>query len=188
MGHSVNHRLAAAPRAGSKDRADHRGGAYSTTLSSIGLVLADRPCLPRRWSCDLRPERASPDYPDHLSNVPCPLPRWIGAGACVGCFCVPRGLPRQSGGSASTTSLSRPAQASLALRPAGSLDRPRRPLSRGFETTSYPTAPLVSYQINRQLSGWFLPPLVFRAFGAHCLLMAKSRHPAPSGARSAVRS
>ena len=74
MGHSVNHRLAAAPRAGSKDRADHRGGAYSTTLSSIGLVLADPPCLPRRWSCDLRPERASPDYPDHLSNVPCPLP------------------------------------------------------------------------------------------------------------------
>jgi FMN phosphatase YigB (HAD superfamily) len=28
--------------------------------------------------------------------------------------------------------------------------------------------PLVSYQINRQLSGWNLPPLVIRAFGAHC--------------------
>src|SRR5258707_9024813 len=27
--------------------------------------------------------------------------------------------------------------------------------------------PLVSYQINRQLSGWNLPPLVMRAFGAH---------------------
>ena len=26
---------------------------------------------------------------------------------------------------------------------------------------------LVSYQINRQLSGWYLPPLVIRAFGAH---------------------
>jgi hypothetical protein len=24
------------------------------------------------------------------------------------------------------------------------------------------------YQINRQLSGWNLPPLVIRAFGAHC--------------------
>ncbi len=67
----------------------------------------------------------------------------------------------------------RPAQTSLALRPAGSLSRPRRPLSRGFETASYPTAPLVSYQINRQLSGWYLPPLVFRAFGAHCPHMAK---------------
>ncbi len=32
----------------------------------------------------------------------------------------------------------------------------------------YPTAPLVSYQINRQLSGWHLPPLVFRAVRAHC--------------------
>jgi hypothetical protein len=28
--------------------------------------------------------------------------------------------------------------------------------------------PLVSYQINRQLSGWNLPPLVIRAFRAHC--------------------
>ena len=87
-------------------------------------------------------------------------------------------FPEQTGGSASTTSLSRPAQTSLALRPAGSLSRPRRPLSRGFETASYPTAPLVSYQINRQLSGWYLPPLVFRAFGAHCPLMAISGHSA----------
>jgi hypothetical protein len=29
--------------------------------------------------------------------------------------------------------------------------------------------PLVSYQINRQLSGWIPPPLMIRAFGAHCL-------------------
>ncbi len=147
-------------------------------LSSAGITRPHRsydpvrlppgpPCLPRRWRCDLQPKRVSPDYPDHLPNVPCPLPRWIGTGAYVGCFPIPRGLPQQTGGSASTNSLSRPAQASLALRPAGSLDRPRRPLSRGFETASYPTAPLVSYQINRQLSGWFLPPLVFRAFGAH---------------------
>ncbi len=135
------------------------------------------------WSCDLRPERVSPDYPDHLSNVPCPLPRWIGTSAYVGCFPIPRGLPRQKGGSASTSSLSRPAQASLALRPAGSLDRPRRPLSRGFETASYPTAPLVSYQINRQLSGWHLPPLVFRAFGAHFPLLAISRSPGAAGQR-----
>ena len=147
-------------------------------LSSAGITRPHRsydpvrlppgpPCSPRRWRCDLRPERASPDYPDHLSNVPCPIPRWIGTGAYVGCFPIPRGLPRFPGGSASTISLSRPAQTSLALRPAGSLNRPRRPLSRGFETAGYPTAPLVSYQINRQLSGWYLPPLVIRAFGAH---------------------
>ncbi len=85
-------------------------------LSSAGVTRPHRsydpvrlppgpPCLPRRWSCDLRPERVSPDYPDHLPNVPCPLPRWIGTGACVGCFPIPRGLPRQTGGSASTISL-----------------------------------------------------------------------------------
>jgi hypothetical protein len=57
------------------------------------------------------------------------------------------GLPRISGGSASMTSLSRPAQALLALRPAGLLNRPRRPLSRGFDPAGYPTEPLVSYQV-----------------------------------------
>jgi len=30
-----------------------------------------------------------------------------------------------------------------------------------------PAVPLVSFQINRQLSGWNLPPLRIRAFGAH---------------------
>jgi hypothetical protein len=88
-----------------------------------------------------------------------------------GCLCRllprPRGLPRFAGGSASATSLSRPAQASLALRPVELLNRPRRPLSRGFDTISYPNMPLVSYQTNRLLSGWILPPPVIRALGAH---------------------
>ena len=44
----------------------------------------------------------------------------------------------------------------------------RRPLSRGSNPCSYPHEPLVSYRINRQLSGWNLPPLVIRALGAHC--------------------
>src|SRR5450432_857804 len=73
-----------------------------------------------------------------------------------------------AGGSASALSLSRPAQASLTLRPAGLLNRLKRPLSRGSSPAGYPAEPHVSYQINRQLSGWNLPPLVFRAFGAHC--------------------
>ena len=108
-----------------------------------------------------------PSYPRHPSGVPCPLPRWTAAGASVGCFPATCSLPRNSGGSASTTSLSRPAQASLALRPVGSLSRPRRPLSRGFDPSGCPDRPLVSYQINRQLSGWNLPPLVARAIWAH---------------------
>src|SRR5258706_11433606 len=59
----------------------------------------------------------------------------------------------------------RPAQASLTLRPAGLLNRLKRPLSRGSSPAGYPAEPLLSYQINRQLSGWNLPPLVIRAFG-----------------------
>jgi len=77
-------------------------------------------------------------------------------------------LPQMAGGSASALSLSRPAQASLTLRPAGSLSRPRRPLSRGSSPASCPAEPLVSFRTYRQLSGWNPPPQVFRAFGAHC--------------------
>src|ERR1700726_89544 len=44
----------------------------------------------------------------------------------------------------------------------------RRPLSRGSNPCGYPHKPLVSYRITRQLSGWIPPPLMIRAFGAHC--------------------
>src|SRR5215211_1563393 len=93
-------------------------------------------------------------------------------GGSSGCACrlLPRScsLPQMAGGSASALSLSRPAQASHMLRPAGSLSRLKRPLSRGSSPSGYPAEPLVSYRINRQLSGWNLPPQVIRAFGAHC--------------------
>jgi hypothetical protein len=121
----------------------------------------------RRRGRDPRAKRASPDDPHHPSGVPCPLPRWTAVGASVGCFPTACSLPRFPAGSASTTSLSRPAQASLALRPVGSLSRPRRPSSRGFDPLSCPSEPLVSYQINRQLPGWNLPPLATRAVWAH---------------------
>ena len=55
-----------------------------------------------------------------------------------------------------------PVRGSHSLRPDVSLDRPRRPLSRGSDPTGYPAKPLVSYQIHRHLSGWNLPPLVIR--------------------------
>ena len=82
-----------------------------------------------------------------------------GPNRCI-CRLLPcaRGLPRVRDGSASASTLSRPARTSLVLQPAGSLNRPRRPLSRGFGPAGYPTTPLVSFQINRQLSGWNLPP------------------------------
>ena len=95
-------------------------------------------------------------------------------GGSSGCACrlLPHScsLPQMAGGSASALSLSRPAQASHMLRPTGSLSRPRRPLSRGSSPSGHPAEPPVSYQINRQFSGWILPPQVIRAFGAHCQL------------------
>ena len=106
-------------------------------------------------------------------------------GGSSGCACrlLPRscGLPQMAGGSASALSLSRPAQASLTLRPAGLLNRLKRPLSRGSSPSGYPAEPLVSYQINRQLSGWNLPPLVIRAFGAHGQKRRFDRLPFTSG-------
>src|SRR5271165_1996130 len=96
-------------------------------------------------------------------DVLCPLPRWTDPGAFVGCFPRPCCLPRSLAGSASTTSFSRPAQASHTLRPADSLDRPRRPLSQGFDTDSCPTAPPASYRANRPLPGWDLHPQGDRA-------------------------
>jgi hypothetical protein len=76
------------------------------------------------------------------------------------CRFLPRshGLPRLTGGSASTTSLSRPAQASLALRPARSLARPNGGLlSRGSSPTGYPTKPLGSYHV-LPTTTWVDPP------------------------------
>ena len=78
-------------------------------------------------------------------------------GGSSGCACrlLPRScsLPQMAGGSASALSLSRPAQASLTLGPARSLSRLWQPLSRGSGPAGYPAEPLVSYRINRQLSG-----------------------------------
>ncbi len=115
------------------------------------------PCLPRRRRRDLRPERVSPDYPNHLACVPCPLPRRTRTGAHVGCFPVPRGLPHLTDGSASATSLSRPAQASLALRPASLLAHPRWTLSQGFDPAGYPTKPLARARFELSESVWGIP-------------------------------
>jgi hypothetical protein len=103
-------------------------------------------------------------------------------GACRFLPC-PRGLPRLTGGSASTTSLSRPAQASLTLRPAGSLARLKsgllpeasiRPVTRPARSVA-----TMSY---RHLHGWILPPLVICAVGAH-VESRKGAGPGPTGSR-----
>src|SRR5271169_143421 len=128
----------------------------STAVSDVEAATSDRMGLPR--------------YPHHLSGVPCPLPRRIETGALVDCFPAHAAFPVLQAGRHPHLYFRRPAQASLTLRPVGLLNRPRRPLSRGFDPAGHPTKPLASYQSNRQLSGWNLPPLVKRAIGAHCII------------------
>ena len=78
-----------------------------------------------------------------------------GSSRCA-CRLLPRScsLPQMAGGSASALSLSRGCSGFTTLRPARSLSRLKRPLSRGSSPASCPTEPLVSFQTNRQLSGW----------------------------------
>jgi hypothetical protein len=138
---------------------DSRSGRHPLDgFEGRSLALAGLPRLP------------APPFPRAVSNTP--------ADREEACRSLPRsrGLPRFPGGSASTLALSRPARTSLTLRPIGSLDRPRRPLSRGSGPESYPSKPLVSYQSYRLLSGWNLPPLVVRAFGAHWKSLALEPH------------
>src|SRR5437868_3606852 len=68
------------------------------------------------------------------------------------------GLPRLTGGSASTTSLSRPAQASLALRPAESLARLKRtfvPRLRPGQLPD-PSRPVATMPTNNYMGGFLL--------------------------------
>ena len=60
------------------------------------------------------------------------------------------------------SSFTRVTACKIACPPKGGL------LSRGFDPASYPTDPLGSYHVYRQLHGWILPPLVICAVGAHC--------------------
>ena len=94
-------------------------------LPSTGVTRLQKYYDPLRLPPGLSARRVSPDYPDHPSDVPCPLPRWIER-VHLSVLPHPCCLPRIAGGSASTTRLSRPARASRMLRPAGSLDGPGR--------------------------------------------------------------
>src|SRR6202012_1717491 len=145
-------------------------------LPSAGVTRVLQYCAPVRLPSDPPPQATVKPRPpigrvSPVTRITIPACRAQYPGGSNGCGCRflphPCGLPRFAGGSASASLLSRPAQASLALRPVGSLNRPRRPSSRGFDPAGYPTKPLVSYQSNRQFPGWILPPLVLRAIGAH---------------------
>ncbi len=87
------------------------------------------------------------------------------AGACVARFPADGSLSRTRGGSASALPVSRPARRSLALRPAWSLSRPRRPVSSEcFKPCRYLHRPLrllpagatVAGRVSQPAKGWRL--------------------------------
>src|ERR1700694_1126215 len=92
--------------------------------------------------------------------MPCSLPRWLRQVRFRLLPC-PHGLPRSIGGSASTTSLSRPAQASRVLQPVRLFALLNRGLCHEAPVRSV-TLPNCSSATEpcRWLLGWVLPPLV----------------------------
>ena len=130
----------------------------------------------RGWARALTPKRRPVSHPrSSVAYMPCSIPRWTGSGArWLASRAFPRGflpcpcsLPRFMGGSAST-SLSRPAQASHALRPAQLLTHLSWALSRGSALASFRARALASYQSStNNLLEWVLPPLVICAVEAH---------------------
>ena len=75
------------------------------------------------------------------------------------------GLPLITGGSASASSVSRPARRSLAFRPAWSLSRPGRPFSpEGFSPCRYLHEPLWPLPAGTTVAGWASHPPGKRAF------------------------
>src|SRR5258705_1808642 len=93
-------------------------------------------------------------------------------GGSSGCACrlLPRsrGLPQMAGRSASALSLSRPARASLTLRPAGSLSRSCATFVTRLQPFRLPGR--AARQLPDQSTTLWVesPPVVIRAFGAHC--------------------
>src|SRR5580704_8520987 len=104
-------------------------------LPSTGITRLQRSYYPVRLPPMPPPEATLRPLPSHQTGLPRlpepPFRRAVPttpadrAGAFVDCFPASRSLPLVAGGSASALSLSRPAQASLTLRPAGSLSRPQ---------------------------------------------------------------
>jgi hypothetical protein len=126
------------------------------------------PRLPRRWGSSPNHDGSPPitrtTFPTCRAHYP-GGPRWVRTSVASPSAWA---FPEQQSGRRPRV----PFRGLLRLHACyGPLDRSAaqwRPLSRGFSPGSCPPKPLVSYQINRQFSGWNLPPLVLRAFGAHC--------------------
>ncbi len=144
--------------AGSQGPSLHRHYPASSLLRPCPTPRRGRRPVDNVWSCDLRPV-GPPAFDYEHPSASCRAHYPGGPNRCMrrslpGCC----GLPRFSGGSASATSLSRPAQAYCALRPNGLLARLTRTLSRGFSSTRYRTTLLASFDVDRHLHRRGLSP------------------------------
>src|ERR1700680_5015433 len=120
-------------------------------LPSTGITRLQRSYYPVRLPPMPPPEATLRPLPSHRTGLPrLPEPPFRRAepttpadraGAYVDCFPASRGLPLLAGGSASALPLSRPAQASLTLRPAGSLLRPLATFVPRLQPTRCPHEP-----------------------------------------------
>jgi hypothetical protein len=170
---------AALDRAGTSSRRDLRAGPPITLTSPASkahpksgsfpppalpgldgtVTLSDPRPLHRQKRC--RSRNLRPDGSPLMTRITLPTCRVQYPGRPDRCLCrllrCPCGFPRAKGGSASALTLSRPARTSLALRPIGSLDRPRRPFTR-LRPGELPGRAARSLQSNRQLFGWNLRP------------------------------
>src|ERR1700736_2419939 len=117
-------------------------------LPSTGITRLRRSSYPVRLPPMPPPEATLRPLPSHQTGLPRlpepPFQRAVPttpadrAGAYVDCFPASRSLPQMAGGSASALSLSRPAQASLTLRPAASRSPPQATLVARLQPMEFP--------------------------------------------------
>ena len=129
------------------------GGSFPIAPSTVGGATSTRPGSLQITQTSFSACRAQ--YPGGLDQVHLLVSS------------LPMQPPRLIGGSASTTKLSRPAQASLALRPAELLAHPTWALSQGFIAAVSLLRCSSATRSNQHLSGRVLPSLVISAVGAH---------------------
>ena len=147
-------------------------------LSSAGITRLQRSNYPVRLPPMPPPEATLRPLPSHQTGLPRlpepPFRRAVPttpadrAGARVDCFPAHAAFPKWQEGRHPHCHFRGLLRLHSRYGPPNCSAAHRRPLSRGSNPCGYPHKLLVSYRINRQLSGWILPPLMIRAFGAHC--------------------
>ena len=111
---------------------------------------------------------------NHLSDVPCPLPRRIERVPMS--IASPLMQPSPNGRRVGIRIVTIEACSGFTRVTAHRIAQPpKATLSRGSDPAGYPSKPLASFRTYRQLSGWNPPPLMIRAFGAHCQFQTKLR-------------